>query len=233
MPTSLSFIDLYTSSYSKNNEWMNCTGNRSLNNLIFTNKVDSDFLQKSFLYAMDDHGCLVTCIAMLLRNIGATTSSKYDYRSNSTKSILEADPYSVGMANLFKNDSNKWYSTSSNKIEDPYISYKPFLATYSNITAAFGYSIPLPNLPTEINTPIKKVQYIHDQLQLHPEGIIIGFSGHYIVVTKSNFRPDASNIDSCFTVCDPVNGEETNFVDAWIASCNKKICDIISVCTIS
>lgn len=224
-------------------EWTECkrSDERSLNDLVFDDySVHEDVYGTSFLNAIFDHGCVITCLAMLLRNKNLVTSGKYDYRKDSYNNNLEADPYSVGMANMFKDDYDKWNSTSNNTIEDTYCNgSKPFWVKYQHITAAFGASVNYDGtLPENINTEADIAQYIHEKLQQHPEGIMIGFeypinatenSTHSIIVTNSTYSTDSTNIDECFMFCDPVKGKETSLTDTWIGDPdghNKHIRDV-------
>ncbi|MCI8388378.1 MAG: hypothetical protein HFE63_07960 [Clostridiales bacterium] len=219
--------------------WKDCSSNRSLDNLIFKNGVNGDYIDQSIKYAILNGGCVLTCVAMLLRNRGATTQDKYDYRFNMVRNTLEADPYTVFMANIFKNNSSKWESTSSNEIIDPECYPNPTTTIYDNIRLAFGKTITYDKtLPNNIITPTEKAQYIHDTLSSHPEGILIGFiydgdRPHSVVVIKSSYTSGAVDIDSCFTVCDPVNGDERLFKNCWMYNQNQTIADIVRVGWIS
>ena len=147
-------------------------------------------------YDWMDEGCLVCCIAMLLRNMGATLDGAYDIRTGKTGS-LQADPYTVALANAGSKGA-----TSSNKT----VYGNPIYVASNRIAEAFK----LKGKSFEVNTTYyvtKKA--IKEALDRHPEGVIVGFkkwnSSHYLLFTKC-VNPQEKNPNNYqFIVCDPAS----------------------------
>lgn len=143
-----------------------------------------------------DEGCALSCAAMVLRNMNAKMEDGFDFRSGQNGN-LEADPYTCALANSY-NDGKKIQGSGT-------LYNDPILTCMSVITGRFnvdGKDI-VPSTYYYVN---KKM--IKEQLDLHPEGVIIGmessyYGSHYIVITGC-VNPDAENPnDYEFIVCDP------------------------------
>jgi len=143
-----------------------------------------------------DEGCALACAAMVLRNMDAKMTDGFDFRSGQYAD-LEADPYTCALANSY-NDGKKMLGSGT-------LYNDPILTCMSVITGRFnvdGKKI-VSNTYYYIN---KRV--IKEQLDLHPEGVIIGmessyYGSHYLVITGC-VNPDAANPnDYEFIVCDP------------------------------
>ncbi len=137
----------------------------NLDNLYYyENGVQS---ANSFLSKIKSGGCVACSYAMILRNLGATTSSHYDVRTGTT-GILNADPFTVTYANtqfptISQVGTIYMANTSSNPvwINDYYVT-NGFGKTFDEfyITGA---------------TDSSKADAIAYQLSLHPEGVAVSF----------------------------------------------------------
>ena len=151
--------------------------------------------------AIMDKGCVITSIAMVLRNLGATMQG-YDIR-NPGAGIhkMQADPFTVTLANcsLFGNE----YTVSNTTPQKYTFAYNgnsiPVDTVWSKAVGAFGYGF---NLQKRNGASAQTYRNrIISTLSQHPEGIIVYFKKdsrtHGVVFT----RYDAVNDD--FIVCDP------------------------------
>lgn len=142
-----------------------------------------------------DEGCAICSIAMVLNNLGARMTEGYDFRSRRSGN-LESDPYTVALANSYNEGSR---SGSGTLYGNPINSVVRLIASKFR---ADGREI-----TTQTYYYVTKA-LIKQQLDLHPEGVIVGmdssFRGsHYLVFTKV-LNPDAENPeDYQFLVCDP------------------------------
>jgi len=142
-----------------------------------------------------DEGCALCCAAMVLNNLNAKITEGYDFRSGK-EGGLDIDPYTAALANTYNHGS----ATGSGVLPyDPIYTAMSLIASRSNVN---GKSL------TPRTYYYFSKQDIKEQLDKHPEGIIIGMDSywrgsHYIVITEC-VNPDAENPnDYKFLVCDP------------------------------
>lgn len=175
---------------------------------FYANGVYKLFMIDGFNSKTDwmDEGCALCCAAMVLRNLDARMTEGYDFRSGQSGN-LESDPYTCALANTYNEGSRTGKGV---------LNYDPIYTAMSLITSRFkvdGKAV----TPTTYYYVTK--QMIKEQLDKHPEGVIIcmesSYRGsHYIVVTEC-INPDAENPnDYQFVVCDPAayNPEDGNNV---------------------
>ena len=122
---------------------------------------------------------------MVLRNMGATMTSGYDFRSGQRNNLLP-DPYTVALAN-----SGNYGPTSSKSV----LYGNPILVSLSTILKRFtvrGKAI------TSTTTGRVTPKAIKEALDMHPEGVIVYFSQpsrnrtHYIVFNRC-LNPEEKN----------------------------------------
>lgn len=157
---------------------------KNLNNLYYKNK-DGSLSSETWLSKINNGGCFVSSYAMVLKNLGATTTqSRYDVRTGLT-TILQPDPFTVTLANT------QWPSitldANGKYVADTIAS--PVSCIHSNIVGGFGktytrYAMPASNL--------EKAKLIAYLLSLNPEGIIVYFenssNSHAIVFTATTYE---------------------------------------------
>ena len=142
-----------------------------------------------------DEGCALTAHAICLRNLGATMTHGYDFRSGQNGS-LPADPYTVSLANSGNNGA-----TSPNET----LYGNPILVNHNLIATRFTLD-GKPLTCTQTYAPTLK--QIKEALDLHPEGVIVGmynrvYENHYLLFTKC-VNPEETNPNKYkFIVCDP------------------------------
>lgn len=151
--------------------------------------------------AIMDKGCVITSIAMVLRNLGATMQG-YDIRNpGAGMHKMQADPFTVTLANcsLLGNE----YTVSNTTPQKYTFAYNgnsiPVDTDWSKSVGAFGYGF---NLQKRNGASAQTYRNrIINTLSQHPEGIIVYFKKdsrtHGVVFTGY----DAENND--FIVCDP------------------------------
>lgn len=131
-------------------------------------------------------GCNMSSMAMIFRNLGATTSSsKYDFRSG-TNMNQPADPFTLTMANI------GWPTITQNtvngvaryEITSYATTYNPTYTRWATACAAFGltpYKIEFTNLDEDVKADIMAYY-----LARNPEGILVRVSNsHSIVFTDT------------------------------------------------
>ena len=143
-----------------------------------------------------DEGCLVCCIAMLLRNMDARLDGAYDIRSGKTGN-LSADPYTVSLANAGSKGA-----TSSNMT----VYGNPVLVGSANIASSFKVDGNSFDVTTSYYVTKKAIK---EALDRHPEGVIVGMkrwnSSHYLLFTEC-VNPGEKNPNNYqFIVCDPAS----------------------------
>lgn len=141
-----------------------------------------------------DEGCNVAATATVLHNLGAVMEEGYDFRNNQTGN-LEADPYTVSLANTYNDGSVDGKG---------YLRNNPVYLANSAVGSAFT----LNHKKLEATTsyyPTK--QAIKDALDEHPEGVIVKFkksNGTHFIVFVECINPDAEKSSQYeFLVCDP------------------------------
>lgn len=135
-------------------------------------------------------GCFVTSYAMILANLGKTTATAcYDPRTGETE-VLEADPFSVTLANM---GFPTMYST--NVLNDNGLT-PVRIRNYDNIATRFNADFTQYDLSQMEDG--EKIVAITYYLALHPEGIVIRFnnngSKHALVVTGSGYVATQSEV---------------------------------------
>ena len=163
-------------------------------------KLYSSGSSSSWLTGFKNAGCIIASYAMILRNLGATTSSShYDFRSGST-GYLAADPFTVMLANTawptITANSNGTYTANT--------SQDPVYTNHSRIASSFGKTIRQVALSGLSNTG--KAEAIAYYLSLHPEGVAVSFQSgsryHTVVFTQttvevsSTYSPPSASIMS-------------------------------------
>ena len=140
-------------------------------------------------------GCNMASAAMVLKNLGATTSStRYDLRTK-TSYNLAADPYTVTMANI------GWLSTTYNSNNTHYeitgytaVNTPCYVSYWYNIANSFGktaYNVDFSTLSTD-----SKAYNLDYYIKQNPEGILVRINGsHTLVFTASNYT-SGSNYSS-------------------------------------
>ena len=166
-------------------------------------------------------GCNMASAAMVLKAIGAKTSSiRYDLRTN-TSSYLEADPFTVTMANIgwlpvTYNQTNGHYEITGYTSSDT-----PCYALWSNIASSFGktvYSVDLTG-----KTVKEKADAIDFYLNNHPGGIMVRIGGaHTFVVTAFDYSGDAGfNANAIAPSVEITQENQHLFVDEEISDINN------------
>ncbi len=130
---------------------------------------------------INDSGCVMASYAIVLKNLGATTSQKrYDIRNGITD-YLQPDPFTVTYANMDFPEitfSNGKYTTNR--------SGSPVAAQGSTPITGFGKAYSKVDIS---GTDADKANEIAYQLSLHPEGVAVSFatgkSTHTLVFTQT------------------------------------------------
>lgn len=142
-----------------------------------------------------DQGCALSCHAMALRNLGATLTDGYDFRSGQDGN-LPADPYTVSLANT----GNTGAVTANDTLfGNPIYVNHNLIATRFNVD---GQSLTC----TQYYVP--NARAIKEQLDKHPEGVIVGmengsYGSHYFLFTKCLNPEEKNPANYRFEVCDP------------------------------
>ena len=149
-------------------------------------KLHSSNRTNSWFDDFKSTGCLIASYAMVLRNLGATTSTaRYDFRTGITQK-LTADPFTVMMAN------NSWphISANGNGTYTASVTGNPTIVAHSAIASSFGKTVNRVSLDG-LNSA-GKANAIAYYLSLHPEGVIVYFSSgngtHAIVFTQTTIE---------------------------------------------
>ncbi len=142
-----------------------------------------------------DEGCALTAHAIALRNMGATMTEGYDFRSGQNGN-LPADPYTVSLAN-----SGNYGATSPNAT----LYGNPIYVNHNLIATRFRLNGKALSC-TQTYAP--NLKQIKEALDKHPEGVIVGlwhptYQNHYLLFTKC-VNPEETNPNNYkFIVCDP------------------------------
>lgn len=165
----------------------------ALQSLRFAGKL---FARDGFNQTTDwmDEGCLNCCFAMILKNLGATLDSGYDFRTDSTDN-LEPDPYTVALANSGN------YGPTNGKAR---LYGNPVAMDVPRMISRFSAGgSPLIATHQSGGNP----QKIKEALDEHPEGVIVEVYKseeyrHFLLFTECvNPQDDPKNYN--FIVCDP------------------------------
>ena len=168
----------------------------SLSDVYFTAGASKPFFVSGYRSNNDwmDAGCKLSCEAMVLHNLGATMENGYDIRTGKA-GTLEADPFTVALANIGATEKNS---------QTKRFSGNPVVINNNMVTARFtvdGKAI----AKTEYTG--NSLKHIKELLEQHPEGVIVGMfnsarnSHHYFVFTEC-LNPDDPNGNYEFRVCD-------------------------------
>lgn len=139
---------------------------------------------------MNDGGCNIASMAMIFKNMGATTkTSRYDFRNGTTKK-QSADPFTVTMGNL------SWpsvtYSSSDKSYKIAYSSASTPCYTYwATAAGEFGksaYKVNFTGLTTK-----QKADTIAYYLDKNPEGILVRVNDSHSLVFTSTTHPVPAN----------------------------------------
>lgn len=183
-----------------------------------TMKTVSGEAKKFFVYKYNDlldwmdEGCKLCSVAMVLNNMGATLSAGYDMRTGQVNN-LHPDPYTVALANT---------RTTGYDIGKTLLSNSPVLIYNENINSRFKVN------GNGISCTVRytgSLAYIKEQLELHPEGVVVGMDDfgrdihHYVVFTEC-INPDAPDGKYEFRVCDsvaidPQDGDNVPFTESY------------------
>lgn len=172
----------------------------SLSSLKYENSLYEEFV----LSAINRGGCHLCSMAMIMANMDMyTKTSEYDVRRGMSLPLF-ADPYVLAMANLRIDD---WSIAADGTINGTF--NDPMNAVDSHIKEKFSVNIQRiyeGNSSSQMPTALReKAQFITDKLEEHPEGIILRFSNHSIVVISSTYTSTTAteDIDDSFVVFDP------------------------------
>lgn len=181
----------YTYTYYYNKDPESSVGRFSIANISgLKNKNNVNVVQ-----AIKDAGCFVTSYAMVLKNLGATTSSThYDNRTSST-GYLSSDPFTVTLANM------GFPSTSSNVLNS-YV-YPVSIQSATSIGQYFDKTFTQADLSgLSDSSKMYNIDYYYDK---YPQGIILRFehengSKHALVVIGSTYQNHTRALsDSCIS----------------------------------
>ena len=174
--------------YSQHNIYTSDWDGSELGNIYFSSGgVRRKFAIDKYNTGSDwiNDGCYLCSVAMVLKNMGATMTSGYDFRSGQRNNLMP-DPYTVALAN-----SGNYGPTTSKAV----LYGNPILVSLSNILKRFtvrGKAI------TSTTTGRVTAKAIKEALDMHPEGVIVYFSQpsrgrtHYIVFTRC-INPEEKN----------------------------------------
>lgn len=150
---------------------------------------------------LNKYGCVASALASLLDTVGAnTTSSQYDFRTNTT-GILSPDPATLYMANMgFPASADFTYNNDFNTYEMNGITYNPMYMVNSTSAAYFGYDVYRTTL--DDNTDEEKQVVLNQLLDEHPEGVMVRFTengitgegGHTLVFINHSGSQSTSSV---------------------------------------
>lgn len=161
-------------------------------------------------------GCNITSIAMILRNMGATTSSnRTDFRTNTT-GRLSADPFTVAMSNMSwptvtKVNSTRYEITSYTDQGGPTYTY------WATAVSGFGKSAYKVDLSGK--TAKEKADILAYYINKNPEGILVRVGNSHSVVFTKTTHPIPSTI-SADPILLSVENETVIAMEEWIAEQN-------------
>ena len=187
-------------------------------------KLYSSGSSTSWLTRFKNAGCIIGSYAMILRNLGATTSSThYDFRSGVT-GHLTSDPFTVMLANTswptISANTNGTYTAATT--QDSVYTY------HGRIASGFGKTVSQVSL-SELSTG-EKANAIAYYLSLHPEGVAVSFQSgtrtHTIVFIQttveipSTYSPPSSTVLAVtnYEIASEISEVETQGVAAASAS---------------
>ena len=174
--------------YSQHNIYTSDWDGSELGNIYFSSGgVRKKFAVDKYNTGSDwiNDGCYLCSVAMVLKNMGATMTSGYDFRSGQRNNLMP-DPYTVALAN-----SGNYGPTTSKAV----LYGNPILVSLSNIFKRFTVR---GNAITSTTTGGVTAKKIKEALDMHPEGVIVYFSQpskgrtHYIVFTRC-INPEEKN----------------------------------------
>ncbi len=180
------------------NQWYSNSHNSSYNDTnmnILYYKVGNSLSSETWKYKMQNYGCYMSSLAMILKNLGSVTDvSYYDIRTGNT-SMLQADPFSVAYANvLFPSVSTT--TLGGNTVYVANTTSNPVYTNIGNIASGFGETCTMYSLSGL--SQLNKAKAISYQLTLHPEGVAIVYSNssgqHMAVVMRSEYEVPAGYV---------------------------------------
>jgi hypothetical protein len=194
----------------------------NLDNLYYKN-ADGSLSTSTWLARIKNAGCVASSYAMILKNLGATTTqSRYDVRTGST-SILQPDPFTVTYSNtLFPTITYTGGKYVANTTRDPVYMY------HADAIGGFGKSYTSYSLT---GTDEEKANAIAYYLTLNPEGVAVSFQDgsrtHTVVFISTTYETPIGYTPSLSTTImvdeskleNTVSEEEIN---AWVTAYNSK-----------
>lgn len=148
-----------------------------------------------------DEGCLICCIAMLLRNMDARLEDTYDIRTGK-KGDLEADPYTVSLANSASNGVLNTYGL---------LYGNPINVVSWRIADKFRVEGKGFDVTTSYYVTKKAIK---EALDRHPEGVIVGMkkwgASHYLLFTSCVNPEEKDPNNYRFIVCDSASYDREN-----------------------
>ncbi len=167
----------------------------------FMGPLDGD--KKKVSYRMEE-GCAIASAAMVLKNLGSTFYG-FDIRTNTYRN-MDADPYTVTLANVKPTQQATpaiVYDSDTDRWNVPSVTIDPIAITFNMERLAENFQLTAQKI-TLSGTVSEKAQIIDTRLSYHPQGIIIKFPGHFMVINGIN--PDyesGDDINYKYLVCDP------------------------------
>ncbi len=209
--TALSAYTWYSQHNMLNGGWYG----EPLKNIYFTTYggARKRFIVQGYNNNLDwmDEGCKLCAEAMVLHNMGATLTEGYDIRTGKENN-LEADPYTVGLANA----GASGYNVSGTRVPN-----NPVLISHKMIAPRFTVDGKAIEVESYYGRNLKHIKELLDE---HPEGVVVGFynarldTSHYLVFTEC-LNPDNPYGNYEFRVCDsatmkPSNGDNVPFKES-------------------
>lgn len=128
--------------------------------------IDSSAYDRGF---MNMWGCWIASFAMVLKNMGATTSTQQDDLRTGSRGYLQSDPYTVMMANV------NWSANTSSggKYYNYFSGNDPMIVYPSRIANAFGKTST--SLISLSGTVDQKANTLAMAIRNNPEGVMVRF----------------------------------------------------------
>lgn len=153
-------------------------------------------------YDIMEEGCVASCIAMSLRNLGKTMEG-YDFRLG-YEGKLPADPFTVIMANNGIDGTKITYSSTDKKYHYKDYIEEPAYARYGAIGSAFDSTIKWTDV-TGFSEKSKAEQIMKELNNgSSTQGVVVYSDGHALLLFKSN-TPNSTNYSERFVVYDPIS----------------------------
>lgn len=165
----------------------------ALSGIYFKKKPFASETQKDWM----NEGCAISSVAMIFRNLGATYTNGYDFRSGQNGD-LPADPYTVALANVgfsgFSANTGSYYAD-------------PVYTRWKVVTNAFKVN---GNELTYVHKYSGNRATIKNALLNNPEGIVVQMTKadgdtHYIVIAECVNPEETKASKLQFIVYDPLS----------------------------